>query len=97
MTHKRLFTIKSFSLFLKESGFRIIDVKGFGPPIRDMIGNGFILSAIDALSSCLAGLWPSLFAFNFLITAEKLDDLEAIYSMTVSGVQRGRQSVDSKS
>ena len=84
LTHTRLFTIYSFKKLLVNGGFVIKEVKGFGPPIRDMVGASTMLRATDTTSGLLARLWPRLFAFSFLIVAEKADELEDIYARTVA-------------
>jgi glycosyltransferase involved in cell wall biosynthesis len=84
LTHTRLFTIYSFKKLLTNGGFVIKEVHGFGPPIRDMIGASGALRAADTTSGLLARLWPRMFAFSFLIVAEKADELEDIYARTLS-------------
>ena len=67
-THRRLFTIKSMSRLLKNSGFIIDRVVGFGPPIRDATGGkSFFYNAIDTAAAWLAKLFPGLFAFQILM------------------------------
>ena len=84
LTHTRLFTIYSFKKLLVNGGFVIKEVHGFGPPIRDMVGASGALRAADTTSGKLARLWPRLFAFSFLIVAEKADELEDIYARTLA-------------
>ena len=84
LTHTRLFTIYSFKKLLANGGFVIKEVRGFGPPIRDMVGASPALRAADTTSGILARLWPRLFAFSFLIVAEKADELEDIYARTMA-------------
>ena len=57
-------------------------MKGFGPPIRDMVGASTLLRATDASSGTLARIWPRMFAFNFLVVAQKADELDDIYERT---------------
>ena len=83
LTHTRLFTIYSFKKLLTNGGFVIKEVRGFGPPIRDMVGESATLRAADTTSGFLARRWPRLFAFSFLVVAEKADELEDIYARTV--------------
>jgi glycosyltransferase involved in cell wall biosynthesis len=82
LTHTRLFTVYSFKKLLANAGFVIKEVKGFGPPIRDMVGDSTTLRAIDTTSGALARVWPRMFAFNFLVVAEKADELDDIYERT---------------
>jgi glycosyltransferase involved in cell wall biosynthesis len=82
LTHTRLFTVYSFKKLLANAGFVIKEVKGFGPPIRDMVGESAKLRAVDATSGTLARVWPRMFAFNFLVVAQKADELDDIYERT---------------
>jgi len=84
LTHTRLFTIYSFKKLLTNGGFEIKEVKGFGPPVRDMIGESRSLSAADRISGALARVWPRLFAFSFLVVAQKADELEDVYRRTLA-------------
>jgi glycosyltransferase involved in cell wall biosynthesis len=82
LTHRRLFTIYSFRKLLINGGFSIKEVRGFGPPIRDVVGSGPLLRTADTSSGALARWWPRLFAFNFLLVAEKEEELGDIYERT---------------
>jgi glycosyltransferase involved in cell wall biosynthesis len=84
LTHTRLFTIYSFKKLLTNGGFTIKEVRGFGPPIRDMVGESGVLRAADTTSGRLARIWPRLFAFSFLVVAEKAEELEDIYARTLA-------------
>ena len=84
LTHTRLFTIYSFKKLLVNGGFVIKELHGFGPPIRDMVGTSGALRAADTGAGLLARLWPRMFAFSFLLVAEKADELEDIYARTLA-------------
>ena len=83
LTHTRLFTTYSFKKLLANGGFVIKELRGFGPPIRDMVGESTSLRAVDTTSATLARLWPRLFAFSFLVVAQKGDELEDLYERTL--------------
>ncbi len=83
-THRRLFTISSFRHLFRTYGFEIVSVRGFGPPIRDMISRRFPFSLCDSLLAGLARIAPRLFAYNFLIVARRLPSLEEVYAATVA-------------
>jgi len=87
LTHTRLFTIYSFKKLLTNGGFVIKEVHGFGPPIRDMVGTSPLLRSVDSVGARLARAWPRLFAFSFLIVAEKAEELEDIYARTLDPAQ----------
>jgi glycosyltransferase involved in cell wall biosynthesis len=89
LTHKRLFTIYSFTKLLRNSGLTVEAIHGFGPPIRDMIGESPALRAADASSGFLAHHWPRLFAFNFLVVAHKAPELDEIYARTAASDSGG--------
>jgi glycosyltransferase involved in cell wall biosynthesis len=84
LTHTRLFTTYSFRKLLANGGFVIKELRGFGPPIRDMVGESASLRAVDATSGTLARVWPRLFAFSFLVVAQKADELEDLYERTLA-------------
>jgi len=87
-THHRLFTIGSFQRLLKNSGFAIMEIKGFGPPIVDAFGNNFFWKMIDRACWILARTYPRLFAFNFLIIARKKLSVEEKTELTESAAQK---------
>jgi glycosyltransferase involved in cell wall biosynthesis len=88
LTHTRLFTTYSFRKLLADAGFVVEELHGFGPPIRDMVGESTTLRAVDATSGRLARLWPRLFAFSFLVVARKADELEDLYTRTVARTEQ---------
>ncbi|MHC4814767.1 MAG: methyltransferase domain-containing protein [Planctomycetota bacterium] len=73
VTHTRLFTIRSFCRALEGEGFRIDKIHGFGPPIEDVIGGSFVLRCLDRIAGGLARVWPSMFSYQFLVEATRLD------------------------
>ncbi|MCB9890519.1 MAG: glycosyltransferase [Planctomycetes bacterium] len=87
LTHKRLFTTRSFKRTLEGEGFVIDKLVGFGPPIRDMIGKGWFFGTLDSVCGFFARLWPSVFAYQFLVEARARDGLEDILARTVASGQ----------
>lgn len=69
-THTRLFSVRSFCRTIEGEGFRVRSVRGFGPPIEDMVGRSWPLRALDRVASILARLWPSMFSYQFLVEAD---------------------------
>jgi glycosyltransferase involved in cell wall biosynthesis len=84
LTHQRLFTVRSFCRTLEGEGFQIRKIHGFGPPIEDQIGSSWLLQKLDRLAAKLAQWWPSLFGYQFIVEAVRLDDLESILTRTLS-------------
>lgn len=83
LTHTRLFTVRSFCRTLEGEGFRVERVLGFGPPIEDMVGKSAPLRFLDRVASGLARLWPSLFGYQILVEAVRLDDVDTILEGTL--------------
>ena len=79
LTHKRLFTISSFTKLVCQNGFEIIDIKYFGPPILDYAGGGLIMTLIDKFCYHAAQFCPSVFAYQFLVSARRKEGIEDIY------------------
>lgn len=74
LTHTRLFTVDSFRRLLKNGGFRIDEVIGFGPPLRDLSrGSSGFLNLLDRILSVLARRLPKLFAYQIFIEATRTD------------------------
>ncbi len=48
-----------------------------------MVGDTPLLRALDAIGAVLARVWPSLFAYQFLVEATRLDDVADILERTV--------------
>ena len=93
LTHTRLFTISSFKQLLVNGGF--IDQGGArlsGHRSATWSATGPFLRATDSSSGLLARLWPRLFAFSFLVVAEKADELEDVYARTLPPPAAPRQT-----
>ena len=74
LTHQRLFTIASFRRLLKNAGFRVDRILGFGPPLSDLSGSrAGVLNTMDRLLSWLGKVWPTLFAYQYLIECTRTD------------------------
>ncbi len=82
MTHKRLFTIRSFKRLLKDSGFQVEKVVGFPPPLTDMIADTPMFRFLERTHAALARFWPTMFSFNFVLLARRMDDVEDILAQT---------------
>ncbi len=67
--HKRLFTRNSLISLLENCGYRLLNVKSIGAPF-EIVMPGFFGKIFGTISSFLARILPSLFAFQFLVLAE---------------------------
>jgi len=84
LTHKRLFTVATFRRLLENSGFRVERIVGFGPPLKDLRPDSRLFAIADFAAAKLARLWPTLFAFNFLIICERPDGVDDLTRKTFS-------------
>jgi 2-polyprenyl-3-methyl-5-hydroxy-6-metoxy-1,4-benzoquinol methylase len=64
VTHKRLFTMKTFKKLLSETGYEIESIRGVGVPFQTL-GKNNLFKVFGQLSAKLARIYPSLFAFQF--------------------------------
>ena len=75
LTHHRLFTVSSFRRLLENAGFKVDQIMGFGPPIRDAAPNSMWAKLLDKILYKLAQMKPSLFAFQILIVCSRTDSV----------------------
>jgi len=81
-THKRLFSVFTFKRLLRLYGFKIDKVVGFGPPLTDLVSNNKIMQIIEKIHAFFSRLYPPLFAYNFLVTATRVDSIGDIFQKT---------------
>jgi glycosyltransferase involved in cell wall biosynthesis len=84
-THKRLYTISTFKQLLASHGFEIKKVVGFSPPLTDLISKNKMMQYIEKVHTFFSRLYPRLFAYNFLVIAERTDSLDEIFKDTIKG------------
>lgn len=74
LTHRRLFTVNSFRRLLRNAGFRLDRIMGFGPPLSDVAsGNSSFFRFMDRVMAWMARAWPTLFAYQILIECTRTD------------------------
>ncbi|WP_417377747.1 glycosyltransferase [Gimesia sp.] len=66
ITHKRLFTRKSLLQMLRDCGYEVDRVRGVGVPFAAVMA-GRTGRCLGWLANLSARIWPSLFAFQFLV------------------------------
>ena len=54
-----------------------------GATVRRQGVGGALLRFLDSMASFLARIWPSLFGYQFIVEARRLDDLDDILDSTV--------------
>jgi SAM-dependent methyltransferase len=69
-THTRLFTFRSLRDLLKQSDYRIIEVRGIPAPFPKALGDNFVARFLVRLNAALIRLSRGLFAYQIFIRAE---------------------------
>lgn len=75
-THSRLFTFRTLMHLLRDSGFRIREVRGIPAPFPKVLGKGRLGRAAIAVNLALIGLSKSLFAYQIYVRAESTPDVD---------------------
>jgi len=69
-THTRLFTFRSLRELLKQSDYKIIEVRGIPAPFPKALGDNFVAHFLVRLNAVLIRLNRGLFAYQIFIRAE---------------------------
>jgi glycosyltransferase involved in cell wall biosynthesis len=96
VTHSRLFTFRSVNDLLKQSGYKILELRGIPAPFPAAIGNNRVSRALLRLNSILIRLSRGLFAYQIFIRAEALPTVDNLLSETISGSNALRADVLSR-
>ena len=67
LTHKRLFTKRTFLRLIHQAGYVVDGFQGIPPPLPMVLGEGIVARILFRVSTALAHRFPSLFAYQFLI------------------------------
>ena len=87
-THSRLFTVRSFKHLFQAYGFEVEKIRGFGPPIRDLISEKWPVSWVDSILGFLARIIPGFFSYSFLLEARRKPTLEESYEATIETIHQ---------
>jgi hypothetical protein len=85
VTHTRLFTFRSMRELLKESGYRILEVRGIPAPFPAAVGNNFFARAMLGLNMALIRVSKGLFSYQIFIRAEAKPTVNNLLRETISG------------
>ncbi|HEU4413097.1 MAG TPA: bifunctional glycosyltransferase/class I SAM-dependent methyltransferase [Polyangiaceae bacterium] len=81
-THTRLFTFRSLQRLLRDSGFRIKEVRGVPAPFPKVLGEGPLGRAAVEANLWLIRLSKSLFSYQIFVVAETTPDINFILRNT---------------
>lgn len=82
-SHLRLFTVGSLRKLLAQQGFRVEAVRGFPPPLSDLVSDRPWMRTVERLHAALSRLFPRLFSYHFLAVAKRLDSVGEVLEATV--------------
>lgn len=71
-THLRFFTLASFRRLLRDAGLEIMTLTSTPVPLPLVVPeryHGKVLNIVHALSACLARVWKTMFAYQFIAVA----------------------------
>jgi hypothetical protein len=77
-THTRLFTFRSLNMLLRDTGFRIRQIKGVPAPFPKVLGNGWLGRGAIAANLALIRLSKTLFAYQIYVEAETTPDVDFV-------------------
>jgi hypothetical protein len=85
VTHTRLFTFRSIRELLKQSGYKILEVRGIPAPFPLPLGNNFAARALLWLNAALIRLSKGFFSYQIFIRAEAMPTVNNLLHQTISG------------
>lgn len=90
ITHKRLFTRSSLRRALRDCGYVIERIEGVPVPFEVVLGNrlGRMLGHVAA---ALVAVWPTMFAFQFLVICRPLPGIKQILRQSEKHVERDEE------
>lgn len=84
ITHKRLFSVRTFKNLFDQTGFIILDRLGFPAPYRALGFPPGLCRTLESLNRALLKLRPSLFAYQTMIIAAPLESPERVLSKSLA-------------
>ena len=82
-THTRLFTFRSLSDLLKQSGYTILEVHGIPAPFPKAIGHNFVSRLLLILNSALIRLNKGLFSYQIFVRVEAKPTVQNLLVETI--------------
>lgn len=97
-THTRLFTFRSIAELLKQSGYKLLEIRGIPAPFPKAIGNNAVARLLVRLNELLIRVSKGLFAYQIFVRAEARPTVNNLLSETIdiSGVPGKRVLADAR-
>ena len=82
LTHKRLFTKKTFINLFEQNGFIVSHIEAVPAPWELIFGSNFFGRCLTKINTLLCKIWPSMFAYQFFLTVAIAPHLDRILRAT---------------
>jgi glycosyltransferase involved in cell wall biosynthesis len=83
LTHRRLFTFRSFRKMLEQEGYRVVKMRGVPAPFPKAIGDSWFSRFLLFANYLLMRIWRGMFAYQIYVEAEFTPPLERLLMRTV--------------
>jgi glycosyltransferase involved in cell wall biosynthesis len=82
-THTRLFTFRSLSDLLKQSGYKILEVRGIPAPVPKAIGDNFLSRFLLRVNEWLIRISKGLFSYQIFVRVEAKPTVDHLLHETI--------------
>ena len=91
-THTRLFTFRSLSALLDQSGYKVLEVRGIPAPFPKALGMNILTRLFLRANQMLIRLSKGLFSYQIFVRAEAKPTVQNVLSETINSSNLLRQS-----
>jgi hypothetical protein len=92
-THTRLFTFRSLCDLLRQSGYKILEVRGIPAPFPKAIGYNFVSRFLLRANEALIGVSKGLFSYQIFVRAEAKPTVHNLLHETLDNSASLRRAV----
>jgi 2-polyprenyl-3-methyl-5-hydroxy-6-metoxy-1,4-benzoquinol methylase len=82
-THTRLFTFRSMQELLKQSGYKVLEMRGIPAPFPKALGDNFVSRALLKVNEMLIGLSRGLFSYQIFVRAQAMPTVNNLLHETI--------------
>ena len=82
-THTRLFTFRSMNELLKQSGYKVLEMRGIPAPFPKALGDNFVSRALLRFNELLIRFSRGLFSYQIFVRAQALPTVNNLLAETI--------------
>ena len=90
LTHRRLFTFRSFRRLLDQEGYRVTRMRGIPAPFVKALGDNPFARCLTCINRLFARVWPQMFAYQIYVEARFTAPLEHLLKKTLESGESDR-------